>query len=78
MEKQRRKFETGFKQQIVSEIESGLLSVSAASRKYQISGSVIDRWRWQARQVGLQLLHCGRAKCGDPRAAPTFEQPDAA
>ena len=48
--KQRRKFETGFKQQIVSEIESGALSVNAASRKYQLSGSVIDRWRRQARQ----------------------------
>ena len=36
MGKQRRKFETGFKQQIVQEVESGLLAVSAASRKYQI------------------------------------------
>lgn len=54
MGKQRRKFETGFKQQIVSEVESGALSVSAASRKYQLSGSVIDRWRRQARQGGLE------------------------
>lgn len=54
MGKQRRKFETGFKQQIVQELESGLLSVSAASRKHQISGSVIDRWRQQARQGGLE------------------------
>jgi transposase-like protein len=53
MGKQRRKFETGFKQQIVSEVESGLLSVGAASRKYQISGSVIDGWRQKARQGGL-------------------------
>ena len=53
MGKQRRKFESGFKQQIVSEVESGLLTVSAASRKYQISGSVIDRWRDQARQGAL-------------------------
>jgi transposase-like protein len=53
MGKQRRKFETGFKQQIIQEVESGLLSVSAASRKYQISGSMIDRWRRQARQGGL-------------------------
>ena len=53
MGKQRRKFETGFKQQIVGEVESGLLSVSAASRKYQISGSVIDRWREQAGQGSL-------------------------
>ena len=54
MGKQRRKFETGFKQQIVSEVESGLLTVSVASRKYQISGSVIDRWRDQARQGALE------------------------
>jgi transposase-like protein len=54
MGKQRRKFETGFKQQIIQEVESGLLSVSAASRKYQIAGSVIDRWRRQARQGGLE------------------------
>jgi transposase len=54
MGKQRRKFETGFKQQIIQEVESGLLSISAASRKYQIAGSVIDRWRRQARQGGLQ------------------------
>jgi transposase-like protein len=53
MGKQRRKFETGFKQQIVQEVDSGLLSVGAASRKYQISGSVVDRWRRQARQGGL-------------------------
>jgi transposase-like protein len=54
MGKQRRKFDTGFKQQIVQEVETGLLSVNAASRKYQISGSVIDRWRRQARQGALQ------------------------
>jgi transposase-like protein len=54
MGKQRRKFEAGFKQQIVSEIESGALSVNAASRKYQLSGSVIDRWRRQARHGGLE------------------------
>ena len=54
MGKQRRKFETGFKQQIISEIESGALSVNAASRKYQLSGSVIDRWRRQARGSGLE------------------------
>jgi transposase-like protein len=62
MGKQRRKFDTGFKQQIVQEVESGLLSVSTASRKYQISGSVIDRWRHQARQGGLQGGPSVRAK----------------
>ena len=62
MGKQRRKFETGFKQQIVSEVESGMLSVNAASRKYQISGSVIDRWRQQARQGGLETTPSVREK----------------
>ena len=62
MGKQRRKFETGFKQQIVSEIESGALSVNAASRKYQLSGSVIDRWRRQARQGSLETLPSVREK----------------
>lgn len=62
MGKQRRKFDTGFKQQIIQEVETGLLSVSAASRKYQISGSVIDRWRRQARQGGLQTAPSVREK----------------
>jgi transposase-like protein len=62
MGKQRRKFETGFKQQIVGEVESGLLSVSAASRKYQISGSVIDRWRLKARRGALQTAPSVREK----------------
>jgi transposase-like protein len=62
MGKQRRKFETGFKQQIIGEVESGLVSVSAASRKYQISGSVIDRWREQARQGGLEAAPSVREK----------------
>ena len=62
MGKQRRKFETGFKQQIVSEVESGLLTASAASRKYQISGSIIDRWRHQARDGGLEASPSVREK----------------
>jgi len=62
MAKQRRKFETGFKQQIIQEVESNLLSVSAASRKYQISGSVIDRWRRQARQGGLDSAPSARER----------------
>lgn len=62
MGKQRRKFETGFKQQIVQEVESGLLSVGAASRKYQISGSVIDRWRREARQGGLDSAPSARQR----------------
>jgi transposase-like protein len=62
MGKQRRKFETGFKQQIVQEVDSGLLSVGAASRKHQISGSVIDRWRREARQGGLDTAPSARQR----------------
>ncbi len=62
MGKQRRKFEAGFKQQIVAEVESGLLSASAASRKHQISASVIDRWRHQAREGTLQGSPSSREK----------------
>lgn len=62
MGKQRRKFETGFKQQIIQEVESGRLSVSAASRKYQISASVIDRWRRQAGQAGLDSAPSARER----------------
>jgi len=62
MGKPRRKFETRFKQQIVSEVESGLLTVSAASRKYQISGIVIDGWRQKARDGGLAASASTREK----------------
>ncbi len=54
MGEQRRKFETGFKQQIVQEVESNLLSLSVGSRKYQISGSVIDRWGSKPGKAGLR------------------------
>jgi len=50
MGKIRRQFKAGFKQQVMQEIEAGVLTLSAAARKYQISGSVLTRWRaqWQA------------------------------
>jgi hypothetical protein len=41
---QRVKFETGFKQQVVGEVKSGLLSAAPLARNYQISSRVIDRW----------------------------------
>jgi transposase-like protein len=53
---------TGFKQQIVGEVESGLLAVSAASRSYQISASVIDRWRYHAQKGGLETARPVREK----------------
>jgi transposase-like protein len=50
------------KRGLSKEVESGLLSVSAASRKYQISGSVIDRWRRQAKQGVLEAAPSVREK----------------
>ena len=36
--------------------------MGAASRKYQISGSVIDRWRREARQGGLDTAPSARER----------------
>jgi transposase-like protein len=44
MGKQRRKFSTDFKRQVVQEIETGL-SVAEASRRHQIDPTVIAKWR---------------------------------
>ena len=53
MGKTRRKFTVGFKQQVIQEIESGLVTVAQAARKYEISQGVIDRWRWKSRDGKL-------------------------
>ena len=44
MASNRRSFTVGFKQQVVQELLAGL-SLSQASRKYEISTSVLQRWR---------------------------------
>lgn len=44
MGKSYRKYEVGFKRQVVQEIEAGLFSRTEAARKYDISASLIDRW----------------------------------
>ena len=53
MGKMRRKFTVGFKQQVIQEIEGGLVSTAQAARKYEISQGVIDRWRWKWRDGKL-------------------------
>ena len=45
MGKTRRKFEVGFKRQVVEEIESGLITTHGAARKYEISDGVIEHWK---------------------------------
>ena len=51
MGKQRRKFEVGFKKQLVAEIELGRMTLSAAARQHQLSPSVIKRWVDQSRKA---------------------------
>jgi transposase-like protein len=47
MGKIRRKFEVEFKRRLVEQIASGQITLSAAARQYQVSPSVIQRWRTQ-------------------------------
>lgn len=62
MGKQRRKFEVGFKQQIVREVASGALSLCAPARQYEISPSVIARWGEKSTQGALQAIPSAREK----------------
>ena len=53
MGKIRRKFETEFKRQLITEIESGQLTLAQAARQYQIAHSVLERWRARYRNHTL-------------------------
>lgn len=44
MGRNRRSFTIGFKQQVVAEIKSGQITVNAASRKYELSYSSVEKW----------------------------------
>ena len=44
MGRTRRSFTIGFKQQVVAEIKSGGITINAASRKYDLSYSTVERW----------------------------------
>lgn len=43
--KRKRQFDIGFKRQVVQEVESGNISLSAAGRKYELSPNLINQWR---------------------------------
>ena len=43
----RRKFETGFKKQLVAQIEAGQITATEAARTHSISPTVISYWRKQ-------------------------------
>jgi transposase-like protein len=51
--KKRRKFEIGFKRQLVAQIESGQLSVMQAARTHEVSPTVIQYWRKKFRAGSL-------------------------
>lgn len=43
--KRKRQFEIGFKRQVIQEIDSGSITLSAAARKYEVSPGLINLWR---------------------------------
>ena len=45
--KQRRKFETGFKKQLVAQIEAGQITDAEAARTHSISPPVLSYWKKQ-------------------------------
>lgn len=49
----RRTYEMGFKRHVVEEVESGLLRPAEAARKYDLSPSLIERWREKYRDGTL-------------------------
>jgi transposase-like protein len=50
----RRKFDLSFKQKIIQQVESGEISQSEAARKYQLSASLIQKWRQQIHEGELR------------------------
>lgn len=49
----RRTYEMGFKRHVAEEVESGLLRPAEAARKYDVSPSLIERWRDKYREGAL-------------------------
>ena len=61
----RRKFETGFKKQLVAQIQAGQITATEAARAHSISSTVISYWRKQF-QAGYPLLLWGERKKWTP------------
>lgn len=53
VKRRKRQFEIGFKKQVVQEVESGNISLSAAGRKYELSPNLINQWRDKFRDGNL-------------------------
>lgn len=53
MGKSYRKYEMGFKRQVIQEIEAGLSTRTESARRYDVSVSLIDRWLMKYRVGAL-------------------------
>lgn len=53
MGKPQRRFNNQFKRELVDQIEAGAISQNRAAREYEISPSLISRWRRQIREGTL-------------------------
>lgn len=53
MSKKKKSFSVDLKKLVVSEVESGVLSLAAASRKYLVSAASITSWRKKFREGNL-------------------------
>jgi transposase-like protein len=53
IKRQKRKFDPGFKRQIVAQIESNEMTLSEAARLHDLSPTVINYWRKQYSQGAL-------------------------
>lgn len=62
MTRKRRKFETGFKKQLITQIESGQITAAEAGRAHNISPTVISYWRKQFQTGELQTGPSRREK----------------
>lgn len=60
--KRKRQFEIGFKRQVVQEVESGSITLSAAGRKYDLSPNLINQWRDKFRGGALSDLPSKRER----------------
>ena len=62
MGKKKRTFSVEFKKQVVREVETGVLGLSAAARRYELSPSLIQNWRDKARDGALTERPSAREK----------------
>ncbi len=62
MRKAQRRFDIEFKKQIVSEVDSGQMTLTAAAKQHQLSPGLIVKWRRQLREGALVEGPSGREK----------------